>query len=105
MPNASKPDATTVPNSRRSGQQTAPAAFGACLLPSSPVTSSRLYTGEDVEFRGVWTGVWRSPRRVHVVDETTDVIHRRFGQDAVAEVEDVAGRSAGALEHAVGAGA
>src|SRR5262245_59433614 len=39
--------------------------------------------------------------RVDVVDDGGDVFHRRFGQDAVAEVEDVSGTIAGAAEHVV----
>ena len=39
------------------------------------------------------------------VDEREDVIDRRFGQDAVAEIEDVAGASGGLIENHLGTAA
>ena len=49
---------------------------------------------------------WQSPtaERVHVPRERLDVLDRRRRQDAVAEIEDVAGPSAGAAQHVVGRG-
>src|SRR5437867_11052214 len=52
--------------------------------------------------RKVLSGLGAGGGFVDEIDEPSDVVHRRFGEDAVPQVEDVAGAAGGAVEDRLG---